>query len=115
MPGTITNAGLNALRDFVQSDVAELAVGTGTTDATKTDTALENEVLRESVSGSDGDTGEVLFAARLSSSEANGAELAEIGTFDGDGALQARLTHSSVAKTSDFEIEYRLTETAVNP
>lgn len=115
MPGTITNAGLNAARDFLQSEVAELAVGTGTTDPTKTDTSLENEVTRKSVTGSDAGTGEVEFVARLSSSEANGEDLAELGAVDGDGDLQARLTYSSIAKTSDFEVEYRLTEKAVNP
>lgn len=114
MSGVITNAGLDALRDSVSSDVAELAVGTGTTEPTKTQTSLGSEVLRESISGADGGTGEVTFVVRLSTSEAN-EDLAELGTFDGNGDLQARLTHSSIAKTSDFEIEYRLTEKAVNP
>ncbi|MFC7140923.1 hypothetical protein ACFQMA_13950 [Halosimplex aquaticum] len=115
MPGTITNAGLNATRDFLQSEVTELAVGTGTTDPTKTDTALENEVIRKPVDGDDAGTGEVTFATRLTSSEANGADLAELGAVDGDGDLQARLTYSSIVKTSDFEIEFRLTERAMNP
>ena len=115
MTGVIPNAGLDALRDFVQSEVAELAVGTGTTEPRKTDTDLEAEVFRQGVVDAAGDTGEVTFTIRLSTADANGEALAELGAFDGGGDLQARLTHSSITKTSDFEIEYRLTETAVNP
>ncbi|NEU57109.1 hypothetical protein [Halorussus sp. MSC15.2] len=118
MAGKITNAGRDAIRDFVQSEVAEMGVGTGTTDPTKTNSSLESEVTRKSVSKADGATGETVFKITLSTSDANyadvGAELTEVGTFDADGNLQARLTHSGIRKTSDFEVEYRLSETVVN-
>lgn len=115
MAGTITNAGLDAIREFIQSEITELAVGTGTSDPTKTDTALESEVIRKSVTGVDDGTGQVVFTIRLNTSEANGNDLTEIGTFDGGGDLQSRLTHSEIPKTSDFEVEYRFTEKVVNP
>lgn len=118
MTGKITNAGRDAIRDFIQSEVAEIGVGTGTTDPTKTNSSLENEVARKSVAEADAGTGETVFEFTLSTSDANyadvGAELSELGTFDADGDLQARLTHSGIRKTSDFEVEYRLTETVVN-
>lgn len=91
-----------------------MGVGTGSNDPTKTDSSLEQEVTRKSVSGADSGTGEVVYTIRLSTTEANGVDLTELGTFDGDGDLQARLTHSEIPKTSDFEVEYRLTKTVVN-
>ncbi|WP_135851306.1 hypothetical protein [Halorussus salinus] len=120
MTGKITNAGRDAIRDFIQSEVAEIGVGTGTTDPTKTNSSLENEVesARKSVAEADAGTGETVFEITLSTSDANyddvGAELTEVGTFDADGDLQARITHSGIRKTSDFEVEYRLSETVVN-
>lgn len=92
-----------------------MAVGTGSNDPTKTDSSLENEVIRKSVSGADNGTGEVVYTIRLSSTEANGNDLTELGTFESDGDLHSRLTHSEIPKTSDFEVEYRLTEKVVNP
>lgn len=114
MPGAVTNPGLNALRERIQADVAELAVGTGTSEPKKTDSALESEVIRKSVTGTDDGTGETTFVIRLTTSEANGNDLTEVGTFESDDTLQARITHAAIQKTSDFEVEYRLTEKAVN-
>lgn len=91
-----------------------MGVGAGSNDPTKTDSSLEEEVIRKSVSGADSGTGEVVYTIRLSTTEANGNDLTELGTFDDDGDLQARLTHSEIPKTSDFEVEYRLTKTVVN-
>lgn len=115
MTGVITNAGRDAIRDFVRSEVAELGVGTGTDEPTKTNSSLQSEVARKSVEKADGATGEAVFTVRFLSDEANGNDLTEVGTFDADGDLQARLTHSEIRKTSDFEVEYQLTETVVNP
>lgn len=114
MTGVITNAGRDAIRDFIQSEVAEMGVGTGTDEPTKTDSTLQSEVTRKAVSKADGGTGEEVFTIRLSTSDANGNDLTEVGTFDTDGDLQARLTHSEIRKTDDFEVEYRLSETVVN-
>lgn len=118
MPGTVTNAGLDAIRDFLQSEVTEMGVGTDDSNLSKTNSALESEVTRKSVAKADGGTGEAVFTIQLSTSDANyadtGSELKEVGVFDADGDLQARLTHSGIRKTDDFEVEYRLTEQVVN-
>jgi len=109
------NAGLNAIRDFIQSEVAEVAVGTGTTEPKATDESLENEVTRKSATASAGATGEVTHTIRLSTSEANDVDLSEVGTIAGDGDLTARETHSALSKDSTIEVEYRFTHTVRNP
>ncbi len=115
MPGAVTNAGLDAIRERIQSDVAELAVGTGTSEPKKTDTTGDlSEVIRKSAATSDDGTGEAVFVVRLTTSEANGLDLTEVGAVESDDTLQARVTHAAIQKTSDFEVEYRLTERAVN-
>jgi hypothetical protein len=92
---TITDAGLNLLRDGVKGGnnpkVTYVAIGTsGTTPAT-TDTKLGAEVYRKKVdSYSNGaSAGEILVSAYLNASEAVGVVIAEVGFFGGNSAGSA--------------------------
>lgn len=109
-----TNKGLNSLREAIISEISEVAVGTGKTEATKADTSLEAEVLSKPASNSEGGDGEAKIRMTLGTAEANGSALAEVGTKDASGNLEDRIVHSEINKTSDIEVEYRIKETAYN-
>jgi hypothetical protein len=105
------------VRDFLTSEIAELAVGTGTTDPKSNDTSLESEVISKAASAQNGGDGEVTHSMRLATTEANGTgsqDLTELGSKDGAGDLEDRITFAPVTKTNDYEIEFRLTQTVVN-
>lgn len=111
---TKTNIGRNAIRDFLESDITQLAIGTGTSDPKTTDTALDSEVSSKSATGSTGADGEVSHEATWGTSEANGNDISELGTKDADDELQDRLTFNSVSKDNTFELKFRLTQTIEN-
>lgn len=111
---TVTNAQLDELAGHMASLIADVAVGTGTTEATATDTSLESELLRKAASTSDGATGEKTYIMRLLSSEANGSDISEVGVFDSDGTMYGRITFDGISKTSDFEIQFEITLTHGN-
>lgn len=106
----LTNEGRNALRDHLQSALDDMAVGTDGSDASTTDTALGNEVVRKAI-GTEEDVGdgEGRFDMRLLSTEANGTDLRELGLFTGAGSMYARIVFAEIAKTSDFEVEFEVT------
>jgi hypothetical protein len=112
----LTNDGRNAIRDFLQSDLDDMAVGTDGTDPSATDTALGNEVLRKAFK-SEKDTGDGSgqYDMRVLSTEANGSALRELGLYTGGGALYARIAFAEINKTSDFEVEFEVTATVQNP
>lgn len=115
MPRTKLNVDLNGIRDHLQGEYAEIAVGTDGTAPVPTDTTLGAEVAREASTGSTGATGEVTHAMRLGTGDANGESLREAGNVDSLGALRDRITHAVVAKTSAFEVEYRIKTRVVIP
>ena len=115
MPTTVlTNGGRDAVRDALQSEIAELAVGTDATDPTVSDTALGIEVISKATTEGDDGTGVATFSIRLDTTEANGSDLAEIGAVDGSGTLLSRLVFAEIAKTSDFELEFVVRKTVQN-
>jgi hypothetical protein len=102
----LTNDGRNAIRDFLQGEVSEIGIGTDGTEASKTDTALGNQIIAKSSTNEDAGTGQSEFNARLLSSEANGEALRELGLKTPD--LWARLVFAEINKTSDFEVEFEV-------
>jgi hypothetical protein len=110
----ITNDGRNAIRDFLQGEVAEIGIGTDGTEASKTDMALGNEVIAKSSTNEDVDTGQSEFSTRLLSSEANGESLRELGLKTSAASLYARLVYAEINKTSDFEVKFEVTGTVQN-
>lgn len=111
----ITNDGLDLLRDWLHGDAvnapSHMAVGSGATPPVATDTTLETEVLRKAISSkSKGTTGKVTLQLDLTTAEANGSTLTEIGTLNAAslGDLLNRLTYTGIAKTSAIELRYEI-------
>lgn len=99
---TITNGGLNAVRDALAGLITYVAVGTGTAAPAATDTQLGNETFRKAVTSTGNGTnpGEGLFTMSLSPQDAVGVAITEVGWFAGgsltanSGTLIARVLYS---------------------
>ena len=86
----IDNIVVNGGRDRFAALVAQvstvfpshIAIGTGTTAATVTDTAMETEVDRNVIGTTTSSAGVVTFKAFFSKTEANGNTISEVGLFD---------------------------------
>jgi hypothetical protein len=106
---------LNLLRDTIDGELSEIAVGTGSSDPSKSDTSLENEVFREAIEETKITPQEVMHTIRILASEANGYDLSEAGDYDGVGGMEARYAFADLSKTSDIEVEIRTTKRVRNP
>lgn len=106
------NNARNDLRDRMESEVNEAAVGTDGTSASETDTSIGNEVVSKSEGddeldiSNDGDGGS-LYEFTVTLSEANGETLREVVLRSGTG-LWVRMTHAGVEKENDFELDYEI-------
>lgn len=111
----ITNDGLALDRDWLAGDSvnapSHIAVGTGPSYPIATNTALETEVLRKvfSTKTKSGD-GKITFEMTVTTAEANGSDLSEIGIFNAAsvGDLLNRIVYTPIAKTSAFELKYEI-------
>lgn len=90
---TLTNAGLNLLRDARRGLVTDIsvkyvAVGTGSTAPAATDTQLQTEVFRKALTSSSNGAaaGEGIFTLYLSPQDVVGTAIAEVGWFAGSSA-----------------------------
>ena len=115
----VTNVGKNIIRDWLAGDGPTeplgIAVGTGTTPALATDTALETETSREAF-----ESGyplkpanyEVTYQREIDTSEENGNTLTEIGLFDSTsfetGNLICRQVFDGIPKTVDFGLKMNI-------
>jgi hypothetical protein len=87
---TSKNMVVNTGRDRIAALIAEdstalpshIAVGTGTTAVSLTDTAMESEVERNAFTTKTSSSGVATFKAFFSKSDANGSTLTEVGLFD---------------------------------
>lgn len=106
---TVTNAGLNLLRDaqvgaltgtLVDARIYYVAVGTSSTSPTASDTQLGAEVFRKAMTSyADGaSAGEGIFTLYLSPADAVGVAIAEVGWFAGSGAGPGANTGVMVAR-----------------
>ncbi len=91
---TITNNGLNLLRDGMQGTsnpkITYVALGTDSTTPAVTDTQLGAEVFRKVVSSyTTGSTGETLVNMFLSPSDLVGTTVSEVGFFGGNASATA--------------------------
>lgn len=84
--------------------------GDGTTSANASDTALESELDRKSISTTRSGQ-EVLFEATIPSTEQSGETISEIGLLNAasDGTLINRVTFNGIAKTTAFDIQIDIT------
>lgn len=117
--GEITNVGKNVYlaRAFGLSSAAAsvFSVGTGTTDPTATDTAMQTAVningstTKTFISGStsmDTSNIQVEFRGFVDSGEANGNTLTEAGVLNTDSQLFMRDTFTAFSKDSTGEITF---------
>jgi hypothetical protein len=111
-----TDAALNLLRDGSRGTqnpkVTYVAVGSGSATPLSTDTQLQNEVFRKTITSyTVGTTGDITVNATLGNSDAVGANIQEVGFFGGNatgtrnsGVLVARglftIGHNKLASES---------------
>lgn len=114
----VTNVGRNQFASLLAEDIStfpsHLAIGTGSTAATVTDTTLGAEVDRNALSSSSASAGVVTYKAFFSKSEANGNTIAEVGLFDAasSGNMFCRsVLSSTVAKTASVSLSITWTIT----
>jgi len=93
---TITNAGLNLIRDaLIKGTISSLvtygAIGTGTTAPAVTDTSLANEVFRKRIAGysAGANVGEAIITMFMSQADAININVQEFGFFGGAASLIA--------------------------
>jgi hypothetical protein len=104
----ITESGRNKQRDLWRGILATVVFGTGTRAENEVDTALQAQVVAKPVSLEDRSVGEVIARGRLTTADANGALLAEVGVTASSGELLARKTHLPLEKNETVEVEYEI-------
>ena len=89
-----------------------MALGTGTTAVTSTDTTLDTEVFRGAMTSFTDTDGQTVFKYFLASGSANGNTLAEAGLFTAGsgGTMYARsVLSSTIVKTSSITATFTWT------
>jgi len=116
----IVDAWLNAVRDFIYGDAitvpTHIAVGTGTTAALASDTALETEILPDGANRNaitirtKPSAKQVRLQTSIAVGEANGNVLTEVGALNAatGGTLMNRVVHSAINKDASFEVKYQI-------
>jgi len=101
----------NKIKQFIIDDFNYIGIGTGTTAATESDTALETELLRLARFGYDEDVNSVTVNAFLSATQGNGSALTEVGTFKeaSAGDMYSRDVDTVINKTQFIEVWYEIT------
>lgn len=95
---TITNAGHNLLRDGIKGTanpaITYVAVGSGTSTPTATQTKLDSELFRKAVTSvaNGGSTGEALVNFYVGPSDAVGDDIEEVAFFGSASATSAKDT-----------------------
>ena len=108
------NAGLNVIRDWMVGDSAtapvSIAIGTGSTSADVSQTALVGEVFKDAFDSTSKSDRLAKFEMVLSTIEATGSTVREIGMFNSttgtSGTMFTRNTFAAVDKTSAIEIQF---------
>lgn len=119
----ILNAFLALLRDVMYGDTVtmptHIAIGTGTTASTASDTALETEVFPDGSNRSAISTrtkpanNKVRLQMLVGAGEANGNDLTEVGATNAatGGVFMNRMVHTEIPKTVTFELLYQVQAT----
>jgi len=103
----ITNDGLNWFRDLAGGIVGRAdsqAVGTGTTAAAATDTALGAQVIKKTIDRRLDSDKKITFQTLILESEANGSTLSEVGLFGGDVLIARALISPTIAKDVSIQV-----------
>jgi hypothetical protein len=116
----IVDAWLNALRNFIYGDAitapTHIAVGTGTTAALASDTALETEIHPDGANRNAITTRtkpssrKVRLQTLITAGEANGHVLTEVGALNAatGGTLMNRVVHTAINKDASFELKVQI-------
>ncbi len=114
----VTNVGRNQFASIIAQDTStfpsHIGIGTGTTAAAVSDTALETEVDRNALVSDSATSGVITYRAFFGKDEANGNTISEVGLFDAasSGNLFCRsVLSSTVAKTASISISLTWTIT----
>ena len=115
----VTSAGRNVLRDLMLGIGAHpnwIAVGTTSTAAADTDVALGAEYFRAAVTRRVSSTGKAVFKLHLTTSDANGSTIREVGLFAytsysgssplGGGQLFARAVVAPIVKDNTIQVTF---------
>lgn len=117
---TVTNAGLNMLRDGFSGannpKLLYIAVGSGTSTPAAGNTALGNETFRKAITAfTTGGTGEIIATLYLAQNDAVGLDIEEVGIFGGSGAsstlgsgvlfAQALFAHGIKSNTESINLQ----------
>lgn len=103
---TFLDAVKSDIQTFTLSKSTYIAVGTGTTTETSSDTTLETETLRKARQEYSTGTSDVVVSMFIGSTEANGDSLTEVGALDAasSGNLMMRKTFPAISKTSSVDV-----------
>jgi len=99
--------GRNLIRDFLNGDavtsLSDFVIGTGSKEVEYSDSALENEVFRGQITKRIKDNAKLTLYYYLSSIDANGKELSEVGLVNQDNVLYARvLLNETIQKNENI-------------
>ena len=94
------------IQTFILTRSTYLAIGSGTTTPTTTDTTLDVEELRKARQEYTQGVSDVVVSLFVGSTEGNGTSYTEVGVFDAasSGNLMMRQTYPSIAKTTAIDI-----------
>ncbi len=116
----MVNAFLNLIRDAMYGDSITypgwIGIGTGTTAAAASDTALQTEVYPDGANRSaiayktKPSSKKVRYQMNVAAGEGNGNTLTEVGALNAasGGTLMNHYIHTGIAKTSSFELIYQI-------
>lgn len=116
----IVDAWLNAIRDFLYGDTitypTHIAIGTGTTAASSSDTTLETEILPDGAnrnaitSRTKPAAKKVRLQTMIAAGDANGNALTEVGVLNAatGGTLMNHVIHTAINKTAAFELKIQI-------
>lgn len=111
----VVDSGLNLIRDALYtgtvSPITLGAVGAGGTAPAAGDTALGDELLRDTLSQRLSADKTLTLRLALGSQQLNGETITEAGLLATDGTLYARVTPEAVAKTEDISVVFTWTVT----
>lgn len=112
LPGAITTTGQERLVDLIIGESGheptDMVYGTGTTDATESDTSLESQSLEDTIdSFQDGSTGITDIVERVKDAEADTTNFSEIGYENSSDELLARLVFEAFGEDVILESNYR--------
>jgi hypothetical protein len=99
----LPDAGLNYFRDIAQgvsSRPDEIAIGIGDTAVSVSDTELDNEKFRKSISRRFPESKRVTFQMLMTQTEGNNQIIREAGLFNGSTLIARALITPTVSKTS---------------